>query len=232
VTFVLFTVVAIMLIAGRLVFGDQVELAVRQWFSGAQREHWGLPATILAFTLAAFVGAPQFVLIAACVLAFGPETGFWWSWIATVASGVVTFLLGKVGGRSVLARYSGATGGRFTRFMRRNGFLASFAIRFVPSAPFIVVNMGMAAAGVRSWSFLAGMALGVLPKTALVAFGFDVIIDFLQGKLAEVGLTILAAGAAIVLWFGLVYVVRQFVQRQEGEDDEDDKDQGEPPKSE
>ena len=34
----------------------------------------------------AFIGAPQFILIAACVVAFGPSLGFFYSWAATVAS--------------------------------------------------------------------------------------------------------------------------------------------------
>ncbi|MGE3143111.1 MAG: TVP38/TMEM64 family protein, partial [Hyphomonadaceae bacterium] len=148
-----------------------------------------------------------------------PERGFWWSWVATIASGAITYLLGKIGGQNVLKRYSGATGGRFTRFMGKNGFLASFAIRFVPSAPFIVVNMGMAAAGVPFLQFLGGLALGVLPKTAMVAYAGDGIMDALEGKL---GAALLAAVIAIAIWFGVVYVVRRLVRRGEAGEAEDD----------
>ncbi len=214
VTFALFAVVAAMLVVGRLFYGEEIAAWVERWLGGAERAHWGLPAAIIAFTLAAFVGAPQFVLIAACVVAFGPEVGFWWSWIATIVSGAVTFLLGKVGGQQILARYAGATGGRFTRFMGKNGFLASFVIRFVPSAPFIVVNMGMAAAGVGFLSFLGGLALGVLPKTAIVAFAGDGILDALEGKL---GAALLAGLAAILIWFAIVFGVRRLVRRLEGD---------------
>ena len=54
--------------------------------------------------------------------------------------------------------------------MGRNAFYASFIIRNVPSAPFIVVNMAFGAARANFAGYLAGCALGVLPKTALVAF--------------------------------------------------------------
>lgn len=210
VTTALFVAVAAILLIGRFYFGDRIEDWVERWLGGAEREHWGLPAAIAAFTLAALVGAPQFVLIAACVVAFGPETGFWFSWVATVCSGAVTYGLGKLSGGALLKRYAGATGGRFTRFMGRNGFLASFVIRFVPSAPFIVVNMAMATAGVGFLSFLAGLALGVLPKTAIVAFAGDGILDALEGRF---GAALLSAIAAIVLWFFIVYLVRRFVRR-------------------
>lgn len=212
VTTGLFVLVAIILVVGRLFFGDEIAVWVRSWLGGAERAHWGLPAAILVFCLTSLVGAPQFVLIAACVVAFGPETGFWYSWIATIASGAFTYVIGKVSGGRFVSKYAGATGGRFTRFMGKNGFLASFIIRFVPSAPFIVVNVAMATAGVAFLPFLAGLALGVLPKTAIVAFGGDVILDALEGKL---GSALLGGLAAILAWFVLVYVLRRLVRRVE-----------------
>ncbi len=215
VTTALFVVVGVMLVVGRLYYGDEVQAWVQRWLGGAEREHWGLPAAIAAFTLAALVGAPQFVLIAACVVAFGPETGFWWSWIASVFSGAATYWLGKLSGGALLKRYSGATGGRFTNFMGKNGFLASFVIRFVPSAPFIVVNMAMATAGVGFLSFIGGLALGVLPKTAIVAFAGDGIMDALEGKL---GTALLSGVVAIAIWFLVVYLVRRFVHRNDDAD--------------
>lgn len=213
VTTALFVAVGVMLVVGRFYFGDEVERFVRTWLGGAERAHWGLPAAIVVFTIAAFVGAPQFILIAACVVAFTPEVGFWYSWIATIVSGIITYYVGVFGGQGVTRRYSGATGGRFSRFMGKNGFLASFIVRFVPTAPFIVVNMTMGAAGVSLIAFTAGLALGVLPKTALVAFAGDGIMDALEGR---VGGAALAGLAVIVVWFGIVYVVRRFIRRENG----------------
>lgn len=214
VTFGLFVAVALMLVISRFYFGDEIEAFVRQWLGGAERAHWGLPAAIIVFTLTAFIGAPQFVLIAACVVAFGPEVGFWYAWVATIASGAVTFFAGKVSSAATLKRFGGATGGRFTRFMDKNGFLASFLVRFVPTAPFAVVNMAMGAAGVGFWAFIGGLALGVLPKTAIVAFAGDGIMDALEGNL---GSAALMGGAAILLWFFGVVLIRRYVRRESGE---------------
>lgn len=211
-----FAVVAAMLVVGRLVFGDRVEVLVKAMLGGAERSHWGLPAAILAFTIAAFVGAPQFVLIAACVVAFGPERGFWYAWIATIVSGAATFFLAKVSGaQKLVARYSGATGGRFTRFIGkgRNAFFASMIVRMLPTAPFIVVNMSMAVAGMPFLPFIAGLAAGVLPKTAIVAFAGDGIMDALEGNL---GSAAIGGAIAIAIWFIGVVLVRRFVRK--GED--------------
>lgn len=211
VTTVLFVVVAAMLVAGRLFYGEEIEAFIDTWLGGAERAHWGLPATILIFVLTAYVGAPQIVLIGACVVAFGPETGFWYAWIATIVSGAATYLTGTLSSAAALSRFGGATGGRFTRFMGRNGFLASLVVRFVPTAPFIVVNMAFGAARVNFWAFLGGLALGVLPKTAIVAFAGDGILDALEGRL---GSAAVMGAAAIALWFGVVVVVRQIVRSQ------------------
>lgn len=213
VTLALFVIVAIMLVLGRLFYGEQIESFVRHYLGGAERAHWGLPAVILIFTIAAFVGAPQFVLIAACVVAFSPEVGFWYSWIATVVSGAVTYWLGRLGGQETRKRFGGATGGRFTRFMGKNGFMASLLVRFAPTAPFIVVNMAMGAARVGFWAFLGGLTVGVLPKTAIVAFAGDGIMDALEGRL---GSAALMGAAAIVLWFFVVWFIRKKL-RQDGD---------------
>ncbi len=217
ITLAMFVVVGAMLVVGRLVFGDAIEIAVKHWLGGADRGHWALPAAMAAFTIAAFVGAPQFVLIAACVVAFGPERGFWYAWIATIFSGAVTFYIAKFSGaQKLVARYSGATGGRFTRLMgdKRNAFFASMIVRMLPTAPFIVVNMSMAVAGMPFLPFILGLAAGVAPKTAIVAFAGDGIMDALEGNL---GAAAVGGVIAIAIWFLGVVLVRRFVRKDNAE---------------
>lgn len=211
VTIGLFVVVAIMLVIGRLFYAEEIERFINTWLGGAERARWGLPATILIFTLTAFFAAPQFVLIAACVVAFGPERGFWYAWIATIVSGAVTYAIGRVASAETLKRFGGATGGRFSRFMGKNAFLASFIVRFLPTAPFVVVNMGFGAARAKFAAFLGGLALGVLPKTAIVAFAGDGIMDALEGRL---GSAALMGVIAIALWFFGVVLVRKALRAQ------------------
>jgi uncharacterized membrane protein YdjX (TVP38/TMEM64 family) len=217
VTLVLFAVVAVMLVVGRLFYAEEIETFINTWLRDAERGHWGLPAAILVFTVTAYVGAPQFVLIAACVIAFGPEVGFWYSWVATIVSGAATYFTGRLSRAATLKRFGGATGGRFTRFMGQNALLASMFVRFVPTAPFIVVNMAFGAAKIPFWAFIGGLAVGVLPKTAIVSFGFDVIIDALEGKY---GSAVIGSVIAIMLWFLGVIVVRAWVRRIRDQDRE------------
>jgi uncharacterized membrane protein YdjX (TVP38/TMEM64 family) len=205
-----------LLIVGRFYYGDQIAVFIDETLGQANRGHWGLLATILVFTLTAYVGAPQIVLIGACVVAFGPEVGFWNAWIATIVSGAATYFTGRLTSAQTQKRFGGATGGRFTRFMGKNGFLASLIVRFVPTAPFVVVNMAFGAARVNFWAFILGLAIGSLPKTVLVAFAGDSILDALQGEFLAAAVM---AGLAIVVWVIIAFVVRRLVRRDDKSDE-------------
>jgi len=70
---------------------------------------WGLPLLVLVFCVGAFLGAPQFALMAGAILAFGPWMGGLYAWLATLCSGTLTFWAGRFGGERLFARY-GADG--------------------------------------------------------------------------------------------------------------------------
>ncbi|MFA4899999.1 MAG: VTT domain-containing protein [Brevundimonas sp.] len=197
---------------GKSQLGLEAEGRLEDWLAGFRQGPWGLVAAIVVFTASAFFGAPQFILIAACVVAFGPWFGFLYSWIATVVSAGVTYWLGRGPTARLLARHGGKTVGRLTRFVGKNAFYASFMIRNVPSAPFIVVNMAFGAARASFPGFLAGCALGVLPKTALVAFFGGSFMTAVSGD--GIWTSAILAGVALA-WLALMLVVRELVKRRE-----------------
>ncbi|ANC53018.1 MAG: putative membrane protein YdjX (TVP38/TMEM64 family) [Brevundimonas sp.] len=197
---------------GKSQLGLEAEGRLEDWLAGFRQGPWGLVAAIVVFTISAFFGAPQFILIAACVVAFGPWFGFLYSWIATVVSAGVTYWLGRGPTARLLARHGGKTVGRLTRFVGKNAFYASFMIRNVPSAPFIVVNMAFGAARASFPGFLAGCALGVLPKTALVAFFGGSFMTAVSGD--GIWTSAILAGVALA-WLALMLLVRELVKRRE-----------------
>ena len=201
-----------LLMIGKSRLGLEAEENLEAWLQGYAGSPWAFAATVVLFIAAAFIGAPQFILIAACVVAFGPSLGFFYSWAATVASAGVTYWLGRGPTARMLDRYGGRTLGRLKGFVGKNAFYASFMIRNVPSAPFIVVNMAFGAARASFWRFLAGCALGVLPKTALVAFFGGAVVAAVSGDGVWTSL-ILAAVAAV--WLAAMLGVRELVKRRE-----------------
>lgn len=211
-TVVLLGAMVALFAVGKSQLGLDAEARLEAWLGGFRHGPWGLPAAVIVFTVAAFFGAPQFILIAACVVAFGPWFGFLYSWIATVASAAVTYWMGRGPTARLLERHGGKTVGRLTRFVGKNAFYASFMIRNVPSAPFIVVNMAFGAARASFPGFLAGCALGVLPKTALVAFFGGSFMTAVSGD--GIWTSAILAGVALA-WLGLMLGVREWVRQRE-----------------
>ena len=201
-----------LLMIGKSQMGLEAEENLEAWLQGYAGSSWAFAATVVLFVAAAFIGAPQFILIAACVVAFGPSLGFFYSWAATVASAGVTYWLGRGPTARLLDRYGGRTLGRLKGFVGKNAFYASFMIRNVPSAPFIVVNMAFGATRAAFPAYLLGCALGVLPKTALVAFFGGAVVSAVSGD--GVWTSLILAGVAVV-WLGLMLGVRELVKRRE-----------------
>jgi uncharacterized membrane protein YdjX (TVP38/TMEM64 family) len=179
------------------------------------RDAWWAPAAVTGiFTILAFFGAPQIALIAGTVAVFGPAEGIILSWLATMISASVGYLIGRVGGEKALARFGGDFAQRIAATVKDNGFLAALIIRLVPSGPFIMVNMARGATGRRSSWFLGGTGVGIVPKIVLVAFAGHGLNELFEGQ--NLGAVVFLAAAAIV-WLIIVFVVRPLLRRNRGE---------------
>ncbi|MFN3522176.1 MAG: TVP38/TMEM64 family protein [Phenylobacterium sp.] len=214
VSFVLFGGVGVVFLFGAQVLGFSGEATVERWLGLAADGPWALPAAVAAFAVLAFLGVPQFVLIAAAVVAFGPWTGFAYSWIGTMVSALVGFYLGRLAGGRTMTLLSGDGVRKFMDLVGRNAFLASLIVRLVPSAPFIVVNMAAGVTPMPVWLFAAGTALGIVPKIALTAFAGNSIVQALKGEgLEHVGWLVGIAAA----WLAIGWYARRWLKRREGE---------------
>jgi uncharacterized membrane protein YdjX (TVP38/TMEM64 family) len=88
-------------------------------------------------------------------------------------------------------------------------------VRFVPAGPFVVVNRAFGAARVNFWAFILGLAIGSLPKTVLVAFAGDSILDALEGEfLAAAVMAVLA----IIVWAVIALIVRRLLRKADKDD--------------
>ena len=210
VSFVLFGGVGVVFLFGAPLLGISGEGAA-ELMLGAAHGPWSLPVAVLAFAVLAFIGVPQFVLIAAAVVAFGPWTGLAYSWIGTMVSSVIGFFLGRSFGARLLRDYAGEGIRKFMTLIGRNGFMASLIVRLVPSAPFIVVNMAAGVTPMRFRDFLAGTAIGIVPKIALTAFAGNSIVQALRGGGAQhVVMLLLAALVWLIAgWYARIWLKRR-----------------------
>ena len=209
VSVALFAVVALVFLLGRFVL-DIEPGAAGSWFEASASQWYALPLTILVFTALSFVGAPQFGLLAAASVAFGPTNGAIYAFIATQCSAAVNYLLGRRFGADLLKRYGGDWANKISDFIGRNGLLASMVVRWVPSGPFIVVNMGFGVARTPYWAFALGTALGSAPKIFIVALMGESIRSMLTEGNVILGIAFAAAGLA---WIAIMLVARIWLRR-------------------
>ncbi|MBB34703.1 MAG: hypothetical protein CME88_03600 [Hirschia sp.] len=213
VTTCLFVGVAIILLVGKSVIlsgneGGLIE-TLQAFLIDLRNSPFGMPVVVLVFCLAAFLGAPQFMLITAAVTAFGPLLGFAYAWLATTISMGLTFWVGRMAGEGTVRKYGGDIVNRFSSFVGKNDLLASAIVRNVPTAPFIIVNMAFGVSKARFWRFLIGGSLGSLPKHLLVAFGGQAVIKAIQGNM---WMAAAAFAVSIFIWIPLMLFARRRVK--------------------
>ncbi len=213
ISFLLFGGVGLVFVFGAPLLGLNEAVTVQQWLHAASGP-WALPVAVLAFAGLALVGVPQIMLIAAAVVAFGPTLGCLYSWIGTMASSLVGFYLGRAAGAKALERFSGEGVRKFTALVGRNGLFASFIVRLVPSAPFIVVNMAAGVTPMRTADFVIGTAAGIVPKIVLTAFAGNSIVRLMKGEIGKDAIWLAAIAAA---WVAIGLGARAWLKRRERE---------------
>jgi uncharacterized membrane protein YdjX (TVP38/TMEM64 family) len=169
VSVVLLAFVIIMFAFGQEWLRLDREGALAQIFERAAHSQWAIFGVISVYSLLALTGFPQILLFTATIVAFGPQTGALYSWVGTMASATLSFLLGHLFGGAWVRRFGGARVQSSIDFLARHGVLACALIRVVPSAPFIVVNAAAGAAHIPLWKYWLGTGIGIIPKIALVA---------------------------------------------------------------
>ncbi len=209
VSFALFGGVGLVFLFGAKLMGLSGEATARQWLVAAHGP-WALPAAVGAFAALAFLGVPQFVLIAAAVVAFGPWLGFAYSWIGTMVSALVGFGLGRAFGTRMVRDLNSPGVERFTVLVARNGFAASVAVRLLPFAPFVVVNMAAGATAIGAADFAAGTGLGIVPKIALTAFAGGSLARAIRGGGPE---PIALLALALSLWLAVGLLAQRWLKR-------------------
>jgi len=198
----MFFIVVVIIIFGR----ESISLPESEFykvFEYVKASGFALPITILIFVVAAFLGVPQWALIAGVVLAFGPISGGIYSWVATMCSASIDFWLGRWMGAERLRRYGGDLVNRIIAVVRQNGFMTSFAVRFVPTGPFVLVNMAAGVARMRFISFVLGTGIGIIPKIAVVALVAQGILSSAEGKTVT----------AIFISLALAFITAMFFAR-------------------
>ncbi|MGI9045475.1 MAG: VTT domain-containing protein [Burkholderiales bacterium] len=180
------------------------------------REFGGHPAAAWlvmgSYTIASFIMFPRPLLTLAAVIAFGAWLGFAYAFIGIQLAALATYGMGQAMSRDTVRRIAGTKLNRISKVLRDKGLLAVIALRVIPVAPFIVVNMVIGAARVKLWHYLAGSAIGLLPGTLAATVFADQFETWLRDS-GKVNWIVVAA-VAIVFVVAIVLVRRWFLKSQ------------------
>lgn len=187
----------------------EVGAVLGAWLEAAQANPWAPFVAVLGFALLASLGAPQIVLITAVVAVFGPWLGLALSWSGKLIACSIGFAVGRRFGARLLANRAGPRLSEFMRQLARRGFLASALIRLVPTIPSVLINIAAGATPIRFRDFIAGTALGSVPKMALMAFGGYAAMEAIRNNSAWAWFVLVAI---LILWALLALAARRWMR--------------------
>jgi phospholipase D1/2 len=171
---------------------------VTTWAALLANEPAGPPIVIGAYTLATLTMFPRPLITLAAVMAFGALQGFIYAMAGMLIAALLTYLAGRALSRDTVRRFAGRRLNRLSRALRRRGLLSVIAVRLVPVAPYVVVNLVAGATRIRVSHYLLGTAIGILPGTlAATLFG-----DQLHSALVdpdEINYTLIGIALAVLV---------------------------------
>lgn len=182
---------------------------VIDWAHALAGSPWVPMLVLVAYTPAAFILFPRPVITLFAVVAFGPVPGLAYSFGGIMISAAVTYFVGRRLDPSLVRRIAGRGLGRLSRFLYHRGALAMAAVRFIPLAPFAVVNVVAGAMGIRAGPYLLGTALGILPGALVTTlFGEELVSDLRDPRSTGIWLCV----AAAVVLAASAWAVRRWVR--------------------
>lgn len=202
------------LFAALVAFGcDTSGAAFTGWIEAAHGHPLGPLAMILAMVASGFVAAPLTLTMIPAMVVFGPAFGSLWTLIGATISAAVFFQLGSQG--AAAARRVGAPRllhHRLGRLLERNGVVAVALARFLPLAPYPIVNLALGSTRVRFRDFMVGNLLGLVPWVGLYAVAGDRLRDLIATPSAGgAAALVLAVSAVATMSVAAAYGVSRFL---------------------
>lgn len=208
---------AVALVLFLVVFGrgffELDQEGVNQFLLGVQTSPWSFLAVAVLFVALALVGFPQTLLYAGTVAVFGGWQGALYGWAATLISSAVTFHLGKFVGGFWVTKISEGRAQALIRIMQERGLVATMVVRWLPTAPMVVVNAICGASGMALWKFMTGTSLGIIPKIALIAFFTQQVDDMVRFLTSGDPSALMTIFGLAVAWIGFMLFCRWLYRR-------------------
>ena len=174
-------------------------------FTQVLAAHWWAPLLlVLAYTPASVVMFPRPLITMAAVVTFGPWEGLVYAMSGVLLAAMVGYALGRNVNRNRVRRIAGPRLNKIAQVMHHRGIIAVALVRFVPVAPYLVVNVVMGAMRVKFSHYVIGTFIGMLPGSLAATVLSDQVATALKDPSHINGWLIAAAvcGFAALAWFG------------------------------
>lgn len=166
---------------------------------------------IAAYTVCAITFFPRPLITMAAVIAFGAWLGFFYAMLGIIISSVVTYAAGRFIRRDTVDHMAGDKLNNVISKLKKANFLIVSAVRLVPVAPFIVVNMIAGAIRINVSHFIVGTAIGMMPGALIAtvfANQFNAYID--NSGSVNYG----AIAGVLIMWAAIAFGVRKWWVKQ------------------
>jgi phospholipase D1/2 len=195
--------------------GEWVNLEVlRAWGMAIRGSPWAPVMVVALFVAGGLVLLPVTLLILATALTFSPLPAFFYALAGALASAVLTYAGGHFLGKDAVRRLAGSRLNKLSRQLAQRGLIAVLLVRFLPIAPFSIVNLVAGASHIHFRDFFLGTMLGMGPGIlAITVFENSLrraLTDPDPGNFALLGVVLVTIG-------GGVWYVRRWLARKKGE---------------
>jgi uncharacterized membrane protein YdjX (TVP38/TMEM64 family) len=154
---------------------------------------------------------PRPLITLAAVVAYGPYLGGLLAMTGIEVASTVGFFAGRLMKEETLHRWAGPQFEHIAKFLKKRGLFATFMVRVLPVAPFVVVSAVAGALRLRLWHLVAGTFLGMFPGM----FGTTLLGDQVAAALStgDVNWWLVAAGVCVLV--GVAVFARRWLNRLE-----------------
>jgi len=172
--------------------------------------YWGPAIVILIFIGSGLIAFPVTLLIAGTAAAYGLWPGLAYATVGSLASAVVSYYIGLRFGQEGLRSLMGPRINRVSRHIKSQGIFAVTAMRLMPVAPFLLVNLVAGAMRIRMTDYFIGTALGLAPGLLLMsALGPQAMRAMTHPSVSDIGML----AAFLLAWFLISIGLQRLVSR-------------------
>ncbi len=197
------------------------------WLAG---EPWAGPALLGLYLIGCQLMLPVHLLHLVALLGLGPREGMLWAAAGSMASALLSYVIGARYGRSLLRNQLGPRVRELSRRAGGAGLRGALLLRLAPGLPYGLVNMVFGASHIRLGTYLTATAMIMLPTPLLIALvgerAASAWLDPSPRNLLGLGLSL---GLVLAAVWGLRRLYRRWAGEEEVEAPGDEKDDADGP---